>query len=201
MDNETAFYIAGGTLVVLALITSFLGLRMNRFPGSKVILLAGVAVFMVVVGTTATFAWRNAEDEQAVRDAEEAAKEVPTPAEVDQAEREGTEAETTTTETTPGGGTTTTTAAVDGAQLFEEQGCSSCHTLQAAKATATVGPDLDTALKGESAGFIETSIVDPTAEEEKGYPPNTMPKTFGTTLSQEEIDALVQYLVESTSGK
>jgi mono/diheme cytochrome c family protein len=200
MDNDTVFYIAAGTLVGLALLTSFLGLRMNRFPQSKGIQLAGIAVFVVVVGATATFAWRNAEDEQQVRDAEEAAKEYPTPAEVDQAEREGTEAETTTTETTPSG-TTTTTAAVSGAQLFEAQGCSSCHTLKASNATATVGPDLDAALQGKPASFIETSIVDPNAEVEKGFPPNTMPQNFGDSLSQPEIDALVQYLVQSTSGK
>jgi hypothetical protein len=28
-----------------------------------------------------------------------------------------------------------------------------------------------------------------------------MPQTFGTDLTPEEIDALVQYLAESTSGK
>jgi mono/diheme cytochrome c family protein len=200
MANDTAFYIAGGILVALALITSFFGLRMNRFPQSKGLLAAGIAVFVVVVGATTTLAWRNAEDEQQARDAEEAAKEVPTPAEVDQAEREGTEAETTSTETTPTG-TTTTTAAVSGAQLFEDQGCSSCHTLKASNATGTVGPDLDAALQGKSAAFIETSIVDPNAQVEKGYPPNTMPQNFGDSLSPEELKAIVQYLGQSTSGK
>jgi hypothetical protein len=56
-------------------------------------------------------------------------------------------------------------------------------------------------LKAKPASFIEASIVDPNAEIAKGYPADVMPQNFGTTLSQDEISALVQYLVQSTSGK
>jgi mono/diheme cytochrome c family protein len=203
--NDTVFYIVGLTLVALALVTSFVGLRFDKFPGSRGIQLAGILLFVMLVGTSMTFAWRNAEDEQATRDAEQASGELPTPAEVDASEASGEpvgeEEQQAGTTSTTGGATSTTTASADGAQLFEEQGCSSCHTLKAANATGTTGPDLDAVLKGKPPSFIETSIVDPNAEIEKGYPADVMPQNFGSTLSQDEINALVQYLVQSTSGK
>ena len=80
------------------------------------------------------------------------------------------------------------------------QGCSGCHTLAAAGSTGTTGPDLDGALKGKSAAFIKTSIDRPQRGVAKGYPPNVMPQNFGDLLSPEQIDALVAYLVQSTSG-
>src|SRR4051812_14388024 len=45
-----------------------------------------------------------------------------------------------------GGGAT----ADQGKPVFNAAGCSACHTLADAKATGTVGPDLDTALKGQN---------------------------------------------------
>ena len=201
MDNDTVFYVLGGVLVAAALITSFLGLRFERFPGSRPLQLAGIALFVVLVGAATTFAWRNGEDEQATRQAEQASGELPTPAETAAAmasgQVEGT-GEGQQPTTTTGGETTTTAAAADGQKLFDSQGCSGCHTLTAAGASGTTGPDLDTVLKGKSAAFIETSIVDPNAEVEKGYPPDVMPQTFEQSLSPEELDALVQYLLKST---
>jgi cytochrome c oxidase subunit 2 len=78
--------------------------------------------------------------------------------------------------------------------------CASCHTLADAGATGTIGPDLDKALKGQSATFIRTSIVDPNAFVAKGYPANVMPPTFGKTLQPAQIDALVKYLANVTKG-
>jgi cytochrome c oxidase subunit II len=83
-----------------------------------------------------------------------------------------------------------------GEQIFTSAGCDSCHTLAAAGATAEVGPDLGT-LGGVDAAFIRKSIVDPNAEIEKGFEPDVMPKNFGDELSDEELDALVKYLLES----
>jgi mono/diheme cytochrome c family protein len=206
--NDTVFYVVGLCLVALALITSFIGLRFDKFPGSRGVQLLGILVFVVMVGVTTTFAWRNGEDEQATRNAEQASGELPTPAEVDAAKASGEsvgqeeqQAGGTTSTSSAGTSTTsTTTASADGAQLFTDQGCSGCHTLKAAGSTGTTGPDLDTVLKGKPASFIKTSIVDPNAEIAKGYPSDVMPQNFGTTLSGDEINALVQYLVESTSG-
>jgi mono/diheme cytochrome c family protein len=92
-----------------------------------------------------------------------------------------------------------------GAQVFDNNGCGGCHTLAAAGSGGVTGPNLDEALApGDSLAAIEEMIVDPNAEVPKGYPPNVMPQDFGETLSKEEIEDLVQYLIENTpagSGK
>jgi cytochrome c oxidase subunit II len=92
-------------------------------------------------------------------------------------------------------------AAPDGKTLFAgDAGCKGCHTLADAGSTATVGPNLDKVLKGRDADFIKTSITDPGAFVEKGFPDGVMPPDFGQTLKPEEIDALVDYLVK-VAGK
>jgi hypothetical protein len=48
--------------------------------------------------------------------------------------------------------------------------------------------------------MIHESIVDPNKEIAKGYPPNVMPQNFEQTLSEKELEDLVKYLSESTSG-
>lgn len=87
-----------------------------------------------------------------------------------------------------------------GAQVFANNGCSGCHTLAAANAGGTTGPNLDEVLPGQSAAMIEESIKDPNATIAKGYPPNVMPATFVETLSPEEIEQLVEYLISETGG-
>jgi len=93
-----------------------------------------------------------------------------------------------------------------GKAIFASNGCAACHTLKAAGATGKVGPDLDRLpafAKGPGKpldAFIRESIVKPDAYIEKGYPPNVMPKTFGSSLSSKQLDALVRYLVASTRG-
>jgi len=95
-----------------------------------------------------------------------------------------------------GGGGGGGAAAPSGEELFSSNGCSGCHTLKAAGATAKVGPDLGK-LGDVDAAFIRRSIVDPNADVTKGYEPNIMPQDFGDKLSKEELDALVKYLLES----
>ena len=75
-----------------------------------------------------------------------------------------------------------------------------CHTLDAAGTSGAIGPNLDGALEGESPRFIETSIVDPSSQVADGFPPNIMPETYEEDLSPEELEALVEYLAESTRG-
>jgi cytochrome c oxidase subunit 2 len=96
-----------------------------------------------------------------------------------------------------GGGGGGQAAAPSGEAIFTSAGCSGCHTLKAAGATAKVGPDLGKLGKAANSKFIHTSIVDPNADVTKGYQPNIMPGNFGTQLSKEELDALVKYLLES----
>jgi mono/diheme cytochrome c family protein len=88
-----------------------------------------------------------------------------------------------------------------GAQVFANNGCGGCHTLAAANAGGNVGPNLDEILSGQSAAMIHESIVDPNAKIAAGYPPNVMPSNFEEKLSPKELNDLVQFLVEETSGK
>jgi cytochrome c oxidase subunit II len=91
----------------------------------------------------------------------------------------------------------------DGRTLFtdaaEPQTCDSCHTLADAGATGTTGPNLDDALADLSEEQIRESIVDPEAEITEGFAPGLMPR-YGDTLSQEQVDALVEYLMEVKGG-
>jgi mono/diheme cytochrome c family protein len=87
----------------------------------------------------------------------------------------------------------------EGAAVFASAGCAGCHALQAAGSTAAVGPDLDKVLPGQSADQITESIVDPSARISEGYQ-DIMPQDYGERLSADQLDALVQYLIESSSG-
>jgi mono/diheme cytochrome c family protein len=79
--------------------------------------------------------------------------------------------------------------------------CGSCHTMKAAGTTATIGPDLDKELGADPASATRESIVDPNKEIIKGYNANIMPKNYGTALSNKALDALVNYIYNSTSDK
>src|ERR1700758_5591104 len=98
---------------------------------------------------------------------------------------------------------TSPNAGTAGAAIFKNNGCGACHTLTAAGATGKVGPDLDKlAAEAKQAGqpvqsFAQTSIVDPNAYIQPGYPKNVMPQTFGKALSKQQLDALVSYLINS----
>jgi mono/diheme cytochrome c family protein len=203
MSPETAFYIIGIALAVVAVLVSFVGLRFERFPPSRGVLLAGVAVFVVLVGGATTYAWISAEDEQEHRDEEIAAGELPSPAEVNEeyanAARETQEA--AEGEEAPAQEEETEAGTTEGADLFDSQGCAGCHVLQAAGATGTVGPDLDAELAGEDVAFIEESIVEPDADIAQGFTAGVMPGNFGDTLSPEELEALVQFIAESVGAK
>jgi cytochrome c oxidase subunit 2 len=100
---------------------------------------------------------------------------------------------------TSGGG------AAAGKAVYTNEGCGACHTLQAAKSTGKVGPDLDKLPDyAQQAGmpleqFVRESIVNPDAYVEKGFPANVMPKTFGS-LPKAQLDALVKYLVDSSKA-
>jgi cytochrome c oxidase subunit II len=95
----------------------------------------------------------------------------------------------------PGGGGGA--VAAEGQQIFDEQGCSGCHTLAAAGATQTIGPDLDEVLPDRSPQVIEQSIVDPDAELSPGFNQGIMPDNFEDALSPDELDTLVRYLSQN----
>ena len=92
-----------------------------------------------------------------------------------------------------------------GAAVFKNNGCGACHTLTAAGAAGKVGPDLDKLTtyakqaKQPLAAFVRSSIVDPNAYVQSGYPKNVMPGTFRTSIPKQQLDALVTYLTTNGS--
>jgi cytochrome c oxidase subunit II len=94
---------------------------------------------------------------------------------------------------------TTAGGEVDGKKLFTDgtgaaTACGSCHTLADAGTQGQAGPDLDETLPDKDAAYIEESIVRPDAEIAPGFQQGIMPKTYGDTLSDEQLKALVTYL-------
>ncbi len=65
-----------------------------------------------------------------------------------------------------------------------------------------MGPGLDDlASAAEDAGqpleeFVRQSIVDPNARLAEGFQADVMPNTYEKSLSEDQLDALVQYLVD-----
>jgi cytochrome c oxidase subunit 2 len=94
------------------------------------------------------------------------------------------------------------TAAADPVDLFVGSGFGACHTLTDAGTAGIVGPALDeisevaaSRVDGLTAEeYMRQSIVEPGAYVVEGYGP-TMPANFGTTLSEDEINILVDYLL------
>ena len=85
-----------------------------------------------------------------------------------------------------------------GESVFTTAGCGGCHAFEPAGTDAQVGPGLDAVDTGGASpeDFLRESIVDPNAQIAQGYQPSVMPETYESTLSDEQLDALVQYLVE-----
>ena len=78
--------------------------------------------------------------------------------------------------------------------------CASCHTLQEAGASGTVGPNLDDVLKGKDAAFIHQSIVDPDAVIASGFTAGIMPKTYPQQLDEKQLADLVAFLEQAVNG-
>ncbi len=111
---------------------------------------------------------------------------------------------TPTSTTAPSDGITPPpTVSGDGAQVFLASGCTACHTIDSLpQARGAIGPDLSKIGTKEAVfpGFIRESIVNPDAVIAPDCPfgscqPGLMPQDFEQRLSQEELDALVAYLL------
>jgi cytochrome c oxidase subunit 2 len=114
---------------------------------------------------------------------------------------------TTTQSTTTSSSTTPISPSAAGLAVFNQNGCSTCHTLSAANATGTVGPDLDKLVSYAQQAhqpleaFVHQSIVDPNAYIQPSYPKDVMPQNFGHLLTKEQLDSLVTFLVRSAQAK
>jgi cytochrome c oxidase subunit II len=110
--------------------------------------------------------------------------------------------------TSSSGGASSSSASSAGKAVFTgASGCTGCHTLAAAGATGTVGPNLDVRLRTDCAKAaskkirgatltqcIHTAIVNPYAYIPSGYTEGVMPATFSKTLTAAQIQSLVSYL-------
>ncbi len=94
-----------------------------------------------------------------------------------------------------------------GRSIFVEAGCGACHTLPDAGGVGNTGPELTqigataaTRVAGQSVEeYLRTAIVNPNAFivaqcPTGACPPNVMTQTFGETLTEAELNALVAYL-------
>jgi len=118
-------------------------------------------------------------------------------------QEKGAAPSTTTSTTSTTSSTTPISPAQAGLMVFNQNGCSACHTLSAANATGKVGPDLDNLVsyartaKQPLESFVHHSIVDPDAYIQPGYSKGVMPTNFGQVLTKEQLDHLVTFLVQS----
>lgn len=91
-----------------------------------------------------------------------------------------------------------------GEQIYTAAGCGSCHTFAPAGTQADIGPSLD-----ELAQVAEQRVPDQDAEEYSaaaivapdefivdGFEAGVMPGNYGDQLDEEQVDALVQYLLD-----
>ena len=90
----------------------------------------------------------------------------------------------------------------DGASVFTAAGCGGCHAFEPAGTDAAVGPSLDGLDPGGEPleDFIRESIVDPNAKLAQGYQGDVMPNTFDKSLTDQQLDVLVQYLSDGQKG-
>jgi mono/diheme cytochrome c family protein len=158
-----------------ALVCSFLLPRRNPdFPGDRLRSFIWVTVLLFVALMAAVFFFAKESEEG---HAGEAATHATT--ETGETEPAGTQPE----EPAEGEGD-----AAAGEEIYAANGCGTCHTLEAAGTTGQVGPNLD-----ESQPDVEL-VVDRVTNGMGAMPP------FGETLSEQQIQDVAAYVVESTSG-
>ena len=178
--STIALAVMAGIFITFALLSSFVFPKRNPdFPGRRfrwLYVAAAVGLFVLMMGTVVVF---GKEDEEAK--AQETATEHPG----ETSSTETTPAPTTTATTTSGGTVTGDIAA--GKIVFTQNPCGTCHTLQDAGATGTVGPNLDEAKP--SADKVRDRV-----EHGKGAMP-PFPQITGA-----DLDNLVAYIVSATQS-
>src|SRR5579871_1843396 len=132
----------GGAFIVFALVSSFvLPRRIPNFPGRALgwYMTACVVFFVAMLAAVVVFG----------REAKEAG-----------AASKTTTAQTTTSSTGGGGGGGSAKVVGDpvaGKAVFTSAGCTGCHTLKAANATGTIGPNLDQLKPAEA--IVKTQVI------------------------------------------
>ncbi|MEX2431002.1 MAG: PQQ-binding-like beta-propeller repeat protein [Dehalococcoidia bacterium] len=103
---------------------------------------------------------------------------------------------------TSNGTQTDDSLAAQGEQLVQSQGCLGCHSTGGG---AMIGPTFqglygsqETLQDGSTVqaddAYLRESIVEPNAKVAQGFPSGVMPQGYGSRFSDQEIDAIVEYL-------
>lgn len=106
-----------------------------------------------------------------------------------------------------GGETSTDTSTSTGDELFQQTtigslaGCKTCHSLE--PEVVIIGPSLagigtlaESRVAGVSAeDYLMQSILDPNVHLVEGYPANVMPNTYQKQLTEDQLEALVNYML------
>ena len=81
----------------------------------------------------------------------------------------------------------------DGRAVFARVGCGSCHRLGAAGSEGEIGPDLDERLAYHTRASLTAKILDPSQGLGEGF--SVMPDDFGSRMTGDELEALVDFLL------
>jgi mono/diheme cytochrome c family protein len=172
-EGKLGVGILAGLLIVFAILSAFVFPRRNPdYPGNRLGLFVLVTIVLFVGTMSGIIFFAKEEEEHGA----EAAETHPT---------ETGAGTTTGGETTTGGGEGGGDAAA-GEAVFTSAGCTSCHTLQAAGAAGTVGPNLDEAKPNHDL------VIDRVTNGKGAMPP------FKGELSEADIQNVAAYVVEST---
>lgn len=164
--------------IVFAVVTAIVIPRSRPdFPGDKLprFVLASLVLFVAMITAVVVFAKEGGEGERAA-DGES----VPTETQPASTAPAGT--------TTTGGGSPNAGDPAKGASVFASAGCNSCHTLAAANANGSIGPNLDKAKPSYD-------LVVERVTGGKGIMPS-----FKSQLSDRQIADVAAFVSESTKG-
>ena len=177
-NGKIGLGLVGLVFIGFALVSSFvLPRRYPDFPGERLGLYVTVSalLFVAMLGAVIVFAKESEEAEGAGAGEEPTLTETGTPTET------GTGTET-------GGGSGAAGDAAAGKAVFASAGCEGCHTLKAAGASGNVGPNLDDAKP-------PLELVLERVTNGMGVMPS-----FKDQLSEQQIQDVAAYVVQSTSG-
>jgi mono/diheme cytochrome c family protein len=187
--GKIALAVAAGLFIVFAIASSFYFPRRDPdYPGNRLgaFVALTVLLFVALLGAMVAFAGESEEEHAAGETSTHAVTETTgtTTGETETGETETGETETGETETDGNGGGEGDAAA--GESIFADNGCGSCHTLEAAGASGSIGPNLD-----EAKPDFELAVDRVTNGS------GAMP-SFGDSLDEQQIRDVAAYVVEST---
>ncbi len=191
--GKIALAVAAGLLIVFAIASSFWFPRRNPdYPGNRLgaFVALTLVLFAALIGAMVVFAGESEEshaggEAESTQPAGEVTETTDTGGDDEAPPPTETEAET------EGGGDTGSEGegggdAAAGEEVFAANGCGSCHTLDDAGTSGNIGPNLDEAQPDHDL------VVDRVTNGAGAMPP------FGDSLSDEQIEDVAAYVVDST---